>query len=218
MGRLRFITWSISLLLIVLAAPTQAALICDETTGSRCSTVDTNKNLRASQGASTRTTYIASVSAATAATAHTLSIESAAGTGFKLAKFCVTVSNAAAASSIAVTVQRRTTASSAGTALTNNGTGTTAITSMDGTSSYGGIARLDGTPGTAGAVLDQHQIQIGIIATGAGSEVPYCVQYGGLGEQMPTVAAGVNNGLSIAVPTLGAGSLATGITATIIAE
>lgn len=218
MGRLRFITWSISLLLLALAIPGHAALICDETTGSRCATVDTNKNLRASQGASTRTTYRASVSGLTAATAHTLSIESAAGTGFKLSGFCVSVSNATAASSIAVTVARRTTASSGGTALTNNGTGTTAITSFDGDSSYGGIARIDGTPGTAGAVLDQYQFQIGIIATGAGSSLPFCVQYGQWGEQMPTVAAGVNNGLSIAVPSFGAGSQTTSISATIIAE
>lgn len=195
-----------------------AANVCDPTTGTRCITVDSNLNGRTNLGVSTRSTFNAITAANTAATAHALHIESSAGTGFKLVQWCISVSNATAASSVNVIVNRRTTASTGGTALTNNGTGNTAITSFDEASSYGGIARLDGTAGTLGATLDQQQFQIGIIATGAGTDTPFCKRYGMSGEQLPTVLAGVSNGISISVPTLGAGSLATSINATIIAE
>lgn len=196
-----------------------AANVCDPTTGTRCVTIDTNLNARTNYGTSTRTTYTASLSALTAATAHTMSIESSAGTGFKLVQWCVSLSNATAASSVAVTMNRRSTASTGGTLVTAEATGAQSVAKMDPTAgSYGGIVRLDGTLGTIGATLDQQQIQVGIIATGAGTERPFCKIYGSQGEQMPTVAAGVASGLTISVPTLGAGSLATSISATIIAE
>lgn len=221
MGFLRStIRWA-SLALIgglLTASPALAANICDPTTGTRCITVDSNLNGRTNLGNSTRGTFNVITAANTAATAHALHIESSAGTGFKIVEWCVSVSNATAASSVSVIVNRRTTASSGGTALTNNGSGNTAITSFDGASSYGGIARLDGTAGTLGATLDQQQFQIGIIATGAGTDAPFCKRYGDSGEQLPTVLAGVTNGISISVPALGVGSLATSITATIIAE
>lgn len=209
---------SISLALM-LAVPGQAALLCDQTTTSRCDKIDTNNNLLIASGQSTRVSYIASLSGLTAATAHQLSIESSAGTGFKLAWWCIGLSNATAASTIAVVVNRRSTVSTGGTALTAEGTGATAISKMDpAAASFGGIARSDGTLGTIGPSTDQVNLEIGIIATGAGSERPFCQFYGQGGMQMPAVAAGVANGISISVPTLGAGSLATSISAGIIVE
>lgn len=196
----------------------QAANVCDPTTGTRCVTIDSTLNARTNLGNSTRSTYNAITAANTAATAHTLTIESAAGTGFRLVEWCISTSNATAASAVNVIVNRRTTASTGGTALTNNGTGNTAITSFDGASSYSGIARLDGTLGTLGATIDQRQVQVGIIATGAGAEVGFCKRYGDSGEQLITVLAGVTNGISISVPSFGAGSLATSISATIIQD
>jgi len=219
MGCSKLIIRLASILVLLWAFPAIAANVCDPTTGTRCITVDTNNNGRVNYGVSTRVTYVASLSGLTAATAHTMSIESSAGTGFKLVTWCVSLSNATAASSVAVTLNRRSTASSVGTLVTAEATGANSVSKMDPVSgSFGGIVRLDGTLGTIGATLDQQQIQIGIIATGAGTERPFCKTYGTQGEQMPTIAAGVANGLTISVPTLGAGSLATSISATIIAE
>lgn len=218
MDYLKSIIRLVSAAIVLSSSLVFAANVCDPSTGTRCATVDANLNLRNSWGASTRGTFQAVTTGNTAATAHALYIESAAGTGFKLVSWCIGLSNATAASSVNVIINRRTTASTGGTVLTNNGTGNTAITSFDGVSSYGGIARLDGTAGTLGATIEAHQVQIGIIATGAGGSIPFCKVYGTQGEQMPVVPAGVNNGISISVPSLGAGSLATSISAIIIAE
>lgn len=182
-------------------------------------TIDTNKNARTSEGASTRATYIANASGLTAATAHTLAVDAAAGTGFKLAGFCVATSNATAASTIAITVQRRTTATTGGTLCTNNGTGTSCnVTTLGTAGTFGGSSRVDGTLGTAGAVIDQYNYQVGIIATGAGSSPPFCIGYDLRGVQLPTAAAGTANSIVISVPSFGAGSLATSISATLVEE
>jgi len=220
MGYLKSIIRLVSAVVLVCSIPlvSIAANVCDPTTGTRCVTVDTNLNARTNLGVSTRTTYGVTTTANTAATAHTLSIEASAGTGYKLVEWCVGLSNATAASSVNVILNRRTTASTGGTALTNNGTGNTAITALNTSGTFGGIGRLDGTPGTLGATIEAHQVQIGIIATGAGGSIPFCKRYGNNGEMMPAVAAGVANGISISVPSLGAGSLATSITAIIIEE
>ena len=226
MDFLRSITRSVStlalalgLVAVALVTPASAANICDPTVGTQCQRVTTSGAAEIIRGKSVRPTYSVSFGALGAAAAHTVSIESSAGTGFRLTRWCISVSNATAASSVNVVVQRRTTASSGGTAATNEGTGTSVVSKFDpADGSYGGIARLDGTPGTAGAVLDQQNIQVGIIATGAGSEPGFCREYGTEGDKTPIAAAGVANGISIAVPSFGAGSLATSITAIIIAE
>lgn len=194
---------------------------------SDLATVDTNKNLRVAQGASTRASYSVSMSAQATTAAILLSIEAAAGTGFKLAGFCWTTSNATAAAAVTVSVQRRTTASTGGTACTAEGTTVSGagcdVSKMDpADGNYGGVARNGGTAGTAGAVLDQIGHQAGIVATGAGGTPPVCQWYsGGAGSamKMPIVAAGTANGLTINVSAAGAGGIAAGaITAFIIAE
>lgn len=190
-------------------------------------TVDTNKNIRVSEGASTRPTYVVSLSAQATTAAMALQIEAAAGTGFKLVGFCWDTSNATAAAAVTISVQRRTTAaSSGGTACTNEGTTISGagcnISKMDpADANYTGIARNGGTPGTAGAVIDQLGHQAGIVATGAGGTPPQCQWYGSAGSswKMPVVAAGVTNGLTITVSAAGAGGIASGaLSAYIIAE
>lgn len=158
-------------------------------------------------------TYIASVSGQATTAAYLLSIEAPAGSGFRLQSYCVTSSAATAAAAVTITVRRTTTASSGGTALTNEGTGTTAVSKVPGLSqvaSFPGIARLNGTPGTAGAVIDQQSIQVPVIT--AGESDPYCFIYGvNLGQMpMPSVPAGTANGISINVSAAGAGGLASG--------
>jgi hypothetical protein len=178
------------------------------------------------EGASARPTYTVSLSGQATTAAIVVSIEASAGTGFKLAGFCWDVSNATAAAAATISVQRRTTVSTAGTACTNEGTtiggAGCAVTKMDpADASFGGIARNGGTPGTAGAVIDQIGHQVGIVATGAGGTPPQCQFYGGAGSawKMPTVQAGVTNGLTINLSAAGAGGLASGsISAYIIAE
>lgn len=186
-------------------------------------TVDTNKNARINLGASTRVTYIATATGLATTALYNMSIESSAGTGFKLAGWCVGVSEATAAALVTVTVQRRTTASSAGTLATAEGTASPAVSKMDpGDGNFGGVVRITSTLGTAGAVLDGVGFTVGEIGAGAAdppSPPPFCKYYGKVGEKMPTVAAGTTNGVSINVSAPGAGGLASGsITAIIISE
>lgn len=185
--------------------------------------VDTNKNLRIAPGAGTRPTYVASVSGQVTTAAYIMSIEAGASTGFKLSRFCVAVTPATAAAAITITLQRRTSASSGGTALTAEGTSGLAITKFDPSDgSFPGIARLGGTPGTAGADLGQWAFVTGEIGAGAADPpglAPWCIQFGQSGDKLPTVAAGTSNGLSINVSASGAGGLTMGaIDAVVIAE
>lgn len=164
--------------------------------------------------AAPRVTYSASVSGQATTADVLLSIEAPAGSGFKLVGWCVGTTSATAAAGITVTVRRTTTASSAGTALTAEGTGTTSVSKLDpGFANFGGVARLGGTPGTAGATLDQQGFMAGEIGAGTADHpgiLPFCKTYGLGGENYPTVVAGVTNGLSINLSAAGAGGLAFG--------
>lgn len=220
-GALRFAT----IFLLIPALLYAQGLPIKSGADSNLATVDANKNMRVAEGASTRPTYIVSLSAQATTGAVLMSIESSAGTGFKLVGFCFATSNATAAAAMTISVQRRTTASSGGVACTNegttvSGTGCT-IAKMDpADANFGGVGRNGGSVGTAGAVLDQIGYQTGIVATGAGGLPPYCQWYGGAnGLKMPVVSAGTANGISINVSAAGAGGLADGsISAYIIAE
>lgn len=170
-------------------------------------------------------TYVASVGGQATTANIVLSIEPSATVGFKLIKYCVGMSNATAAAPVTVTVQRRTTAaSSGGTALTNEGTGATAISKHDWSdANYPGVARLNGTPGTAGAVLDQEGFTVGEIAAGTAdpASLPvFCQPFNEMGLMKPIrIQAGVTNGVSITVTAPGAGGLASGsITAWVVTE
>lgn len=215
------------LLLLILALPSGAfaqGVVTKSGATSDLWTINTNKAGLTALGVSTRPTYIASSGAQSCNAANVLAIESAAGTGFKLVGWCVNVSQATAAAAVNVFVRRETTASSGGTALTAEGTGTTAISKMDpADGNYGGVARgAAATPGTAGATLDQVGFSIPELGAGAADPAgpgPFCKYYGRNGEKMPTVAAGTANGLWISVSTSGTGGLSScAITATIIAE
>jgi hypothetical protein len=189
-------------------------------------TVDTNKNLRVTPGASTRNTFTATVSGATTTAAYNLIVESASLQGFKVHEICVSYALGATAAGtiITTTVRRVTLASSGGTALTNNGTGTTAVTDLSGNAvAYGGLARgLAATINGAGATIDQWQFPQTVVAgtTGITQPAVICRSYGieGVGQAI-TVAAGVTNGIAVNVSAGGAGSLAVGsIRMTFIAE
>ena len=162
-----------------------------------------------------RPTYIASISGQATTAAIILSIESSATLGFKISRICVASTPATAAAAVTVTVQRRNTAaSSGGTALTADGTGTTAISRLDlSDAAFGGIARQGGTPGTAGAVLDQWGWTVGELGAGVAdppSEAPICQTYGLAGSKPLVAPIGVLNGISINVSAAGAGGLASG--------
>ena len=165
-------------------------------------------------------TYIASVGAQATTAAILLSIEAPAGEGFRLAKVCVGVSAATAAAAVTVTVRRTTSASSGGTALTAEGTGTTAVSKLfHNDINFAGVARLNGTPGTAGATLDQWGFSVGELGAGAAdppSIAPVCVSYDTGRVAMPAIAAGTANGLSINISAPGAGGLASGAISAVI--
>lgn len=186
-------------------------------------TINTQKAALVTQGVSTRSTIAVVANALTTTAAYNLSIEAGSSLGFKLAGWCIGASSATAAAAVVVTVQRRTTASSGGTACTAEGTSSCAMSKFDpADSNFSGVARVTGTPGSAGAVLDASGIQIGEIGAGtadAPGPAPICRFYGTQGDKMPTVSAGTANGISISVGSGGSGALAMGfITAYLIEE
>lgn len=218
--------WPFLAALLIATAALAAVQITD---GTDVAEIDANKNLRVQLGASTRQTFNATISGATTTAAYNLQIESAAGQGFKVIEICVGYAQGATAAGtiITTTVSRRTTASSGGTALTNNGTGTTAVTDLSGGSvAYGGLARgMAATLGTAGATIDQWSFRQSVLGATTGLEgvadVRICQQYGSAqgGGQAIVVPAGATNGLAVQVSAGGAGSVAVGsIRVTFIAE
>lgn len=180
--------------------------------------VNSNKALIINEGASARPTYIASASGLATTAAFNMNIEAGSVVGYKVSAICVGLSNATAAAAVSVVVQRRTTASTAGTAMTIEGTATPAISKLDpGAASFAGTGRVTATQGTAGPILDQWGYEV---SSGTSSpSFPFCKTYGLNGDQLPTVAAGVNNGISVSVSAPGAGGLAAGsISMTLIQE
>ena len=214
----------LAVLLLLAAVPAfgQGIVIKSGAT-SDLATVDTNKNVRVSPGQSTRATYICSAGGLVTTAAYALSLESEVSRGFKIAKICVGTSVATAAALQTVTVRRETAASSGGTAVTAEGTGTSAVSQLvPGTGNWGGVCRITGTAGTAGALLDTFGWTVGELGAGAAdpnSLNVHCRNYGENGAQMPTVASGTANGVDVRVTAAGAGGLASGnISITFIAE
>lgn len=162
--------------------------------------------------------YIASVSGQATTAAIIVSVEASASRRLRVTSICANTSAATAAAAVTVTIQRRTTAaSSGGTALTAEGTGATAVTKLNpNTENFPGVARLGGTPGTAGAVLDQWGLTVPEIGAGTadpGWTTPLCRPYN------IVVPSGVTNGISVNISAAGAGGLASGaISVTVVAE
>jgi hypothetical protein len=190
-----------------------------DTAGSNIAKVDNNGNLFVRQGTGAGATdvscYIATVGAQATTAAILLSVEAPSSNTLTIERICTSASAATAAAAVVVTVRRTTTASSGGTALTNEGTGTTAVTKFDyADGNFAGIARLGGTPGTAGATIDQWGYTAGELGAGAAdppSMAPFCKTYGAeMGSKAPRIPAGVSNGMSVNVGSHGAGGLASG--------
>lgn len=161
--------------------------------------------------------YLVNTSGACTA-AFSLQVESTATLGFELKEVCVSLSNATAAAAVTVTVRRTTAASTGGTLLTPEATGTGAVSKLNPSDgNYPGVVRVNGTT-TNGATLDQWGQQIGEIGAGA-ADPPgpplLCKRYP---EPSPIIAeAGVANGISVAVSSLGAGALASCSISTLLA-
>lgn len=209
----------LAFLLAFFALPALADVQIKSGAGTDTLTVNTNKAALITEGVSTRPTYTATVSGATTTAAYNLQVESAAGLGFKVTRVCVGYSGATAGGTvITTTISRRTTASSVGTALTNEGTGTTSISKHDpADATFTGLARgLAATLGTAGATIDQWSFVQPLVATNIEQ---VCKDYGIDGKKTIVNAVGVTNGIAVQVSAGGAGSVAAGsISMTLIAE
>lgn len=200
-----------------------AANVCDSTAGTRCVEINANNVAQIGEGKSTRSTYIASSSALVTTATYSLSLEAEASRGYRLARFCVGLTNATAAAGVTIAVNRRSTASSGGTAATAEGTGADSVSKLDpNDSNWTGVVRRTGTLGTVGPTLFQVGMQVGEVGAGAADpqgQAPFCYDFGQHGGKLPIVPAGVANGLSITVTAPGAGGLAFGsISAEIIAD
>lgn len=179
--------------------------------------------LRVYLGRSDRPTYMASATGLVTTAAYSMQLEAEVSRGFHLARVCVGTSNATAAALQTLTIRRTTAAGSGGTVLTAEGTAAVGISQMvPGTGNWGGRSVHTGTAGTAGALIDSQGWMVGELAAGTADppgQGVQCWDYGLSGAQMPYVASGVANGITINVTAAGAGALASGsISAVIIAE
>lgn len=190
-----------------------------DTAGSNVAKVDGNGNIFVRMGTAAGATdsacYVANVGAQATTAAILLSVEAPASNTLTIERICTSGSTATAAAAVVTTVRRTTTASSGGTALTNEGTGTTAVSKLDyGDGNFNGVARLNGTPGTAGATIDQWGYTAGELGAGAAdppSQLPFCKTYGAeYGSKPIRVSAGTANGMSVNIASHGAGGLAAG--------
>ena len=172
-------------------------------------TVNANKAVLMSKGKPSNATFSVVLRDAATTALFNLTVEAGASVGYKLAGWCVTISNATAAAAVTVDVVRRSSASSGGTLCVVDTNTTCSISTIDpGNTGFQGIARTTSTLGAGQGVLDSVGFQIG--ETGAGTTDPpgfpvYCRYYGLQGEKMPTVAAGTANGISINVGSSGLG-------------
>lgn len=199
---------------IILSLALAQGLPIKDGTSSNLWSINSNKAAEVVVGKSTRASYICSASGLTATSAYSLSLESDSTHTTRILGWCVGVPNATAAAAVTVTFQRRTTASSSGTTATAESTSSPAVSKLDSDdSNFGGVCRITGTLGSAGAVLDQHSVQIGELGAGtadAPSITQICRQYGMLGEKAPIIPSGTTNGISINVSSPGSGALAAG--------
>lgn len=175
------------------------------------------------RGRSQRPTYMATAGGLATTAAYSMQLESEVSRGFHIAEICIGTSAATAAALQTVTIRRTVAAGSGGTTLTAEGTGTVGVAQMvPGTGNWGGRSVHTGTAGTAGATFDSWGWTVPELGAGAAdpaSQIMQCKKYGQNGEQMPYVASGTANGVTINVTAAGAGGLASGsITVTFIAE
>ena len=200
-------------------------IVIKDRDSSTLAEVNSNGGVEVVGGKSSRASYTCSAGGLTSTALYNMSVESSAGTGFKLMRWCVGIPNATAAAAVTVTLQRRTTASTTGTLCTSEGTVANCSVSKhdpaDG--NYGGICRVTSTLGTAGAILDQQGQQIGELAAGTADppgQTMVCKTYGNGSDEKPIVVlSGITNGISLNVSSPGAGALAAGsISMMIIAE
>lgn len=158
-------------------------------------------------GQSGRPTYVASIANIGGGSNRVVTVHAEANLGIKVIRVCFgSVSPTAGVATHAI-LQRRTAAGSGGTLATDSAAlGALSIARLNTASPvFGGVVRLDGTPGTAGTIVDQWSALTP--STPATIGWPYCHDYGQNGEQVPTVPAGVANGISLEVTAAGAGGL-----------
>jgi hypothetical protein len=202
-------------LLALLAVPALAQGIQIKSGASTdTATVNAAKSLLVVRGASSLATYSCTATGLVTTAAYSMQLDAEAGRGFKVQKVCVGTSAATAAALQTTTIQRRTTASTGGTAATQEGTASPAVSKFDpADGNWTGRCAQTPTLGTAGAVLDGWGWTVPEIGAGAadpGSQFAWCKTYGDESEKAPTVVAGTANGISVLVGAAGAGGLASG--------
>lgn len=190
---------------------------------SDLATVNTAKSLFTVRGKSTAATYQCTATGLATTALYSMQLDAEAARGFRVQRICVGSSVATAAALQTITVQRRTTASTGGTAATQEGTASPAVSKLDpADGNYTGRCAVTPTLGTAGAVLDGWGQTVGELGVGAadpGGPNIFCKTYGDESEKAPTVVAGTTNGISVSATAAGAGGLAAGsITIMFIAE
>jgi len=159
-----------------------------------------NSAMEMTEGESDHATYEVHVSAiAVTASDGVINLEAEAGRGFRISQLCITPGQATAAAWVQWQLIRTTTASTVGTVIAAESTTTHSVTKMDpADANWSGLARFAATEGTSGAVLDAGTLHVNIAATPptVAAQV-FCREYGMNGGKLPTVVAGVTNGVKL---------------------
>lgn len=193
-----WITFALALLLITAPVIGQGIPIKSGAT-TDLATVNTNKALLTTQGTSSEETYaVTLLSSAYTAVESLINLEAEVSRGFRISQMCMNPGSATAGVMTTWQLIRTSTASSGGTVITSENTTTNSVTKMaPGDSNWSGVARTGGTEGSSGAVLDQGTVYVPILVTPPTVPNWYCREYGVNGGKLPTVVAGVANGVKL---------------------
>lgn len=127
-----------------------------------------------------------------------VNLESEADRGFWITKVCIYPGSATAAVHTTWQLIRTTTASSGGTLITTEATSGVSFLAkgMYNVNNWTGIARVGGTEGTSGAILDGGGIFVGTATTANGGELcrTYCLDDK---QFCPFIPKGVTNGVKL---------------------
>lgn len=127
-------------------------------------------------------------------------LEAEANRGFRITKLCIDPGSATAATwTLWQLIRTTAVASSGGTVIASEATASTnSITKMfSGDASWAGLARVAGTEGTSGAILDQGTIFVNATATPPTMQPSTCFSYCDNSGICPTVDPGILNGVKL---------------------
>ena len=192
---------TLALLAALVAVPLAQGLRIMSGATSDLVTVNTKKSLLTTEGQSDSATYIVHAALQSIAVSDgIINLEAEASRGYRISQVCISPGQATAAVWMHWQLFRTTTASSGGTLIASESTTTHSVSKMDpADANWSGLARFAAVEGTSGALLDAGTVFVNVALTPPAVSPTYCREYGLEGGKLPTVAAGVGNGVKLMV-------------------